>query len=263
MSTVVSADGTVIDYDTYGEGPAVVLVGGMTQFRALDERTTLIARQLADKGYTVVDYDRRGRGRSGDTRPWALDREVEDLGALIRAVGGSAAVYSSSSGATIALPAAAAGLGITALALYEPPFFGNDQQAGHVERLRSLVADGDHDGALRYNFTSVLGMPEDAVAGMARMPMWPLMVSIAPTLVYDMAAVRDVNADTDWRSRWASVTVPAIVYSGDRTFPGMPEAADATAAALPNARREVLPGQDHGPAADAIVPVLARFLSEV
>jgi pimeloyl-ACP methyl ester carboxylesterase len=263
VSSVISNDGTVIDYERYGEGPTVVLVGGATQYRGVDERTTRVARLLGERGYGAVDYDRRGRGKSGDTAPWALEREVEDLAAIVGAVGGPAVLYSSSSGATVALAAAAGGLDVVGLALYEPPFFAGVDHKDKLDRLRELLAAGDNDGALRYNMTSVIGVPAAVVDGMAGSPGWPGLVAVAPTLPYDLDAVEAVNQDPDWVARWRGVTVPAVVYSGDRTFPGMPEAADAVAAALPNARRQVLPGQDHGPAPEAIVPVLVDFLREV
>ncbi|MGW5053867.1 alpha/beta fold hydrolase [Actinokineospora sp. NPDC004072] len=260
MSTVTSADGTTIDYDTYGTGPAVILIGGATQFRAIDERTTTGARLLADRGFTTVDYDRRGRGRSGDHPEWAVEREVEDVAALIDAVGGSAALYASSSGSTVALPAAAAGIGVTALVLYEPPMFAGRDTTDKITRIRELVTAGDLDGALRFGLTEVIGVPEPVVTGMSREPFWPTMVTVAPTLLYDFTALRDVYLDPDWRSRWSGVTVPTTVLSGDRTFPGMPEAADAVAAALPHATRITLPGQDHGPTPEVMAETLASIL---
>ncbi len=260
MSTITSPDGTVIDYDRYGEGPAVVFIGGAAIYRAIDQGTTQTARLLAAGGFTAVDYDRRGRGRSGDTLPWSLDREVEDVAALIQAVGGAAALCTNSSGADIALAAASAGAGVTALVLYEPPFFAGVSFAAHLATLRSLVSDGKNDEAMRYNLTSVIGLPAGAVDEMARAPWWAAMVAAAPTLVYDHAATHEINVDPDWRRRWAAVTVPAIVCSGDQSFPGMIEAADAVAAALPNASRRTLPGQGHRPAPEAIVPVLVEFL---
>jgi pimeloyl-ACP methyl ester carboxylesterase len=260
MSTVTSPDGTVIDYDRYGDGPGVIFIGGAASYRAIDEGTTRTAKLMAAEGFTTVDYDRRGRGRSGDTPPWALDREVEDVAALIAEVGGAAALCTNSSGADIALAAATARVGVTALVLYEPPFFAGRSFAEHITALRALLADGRNDEAMRYNLTSVIGLPADAVEGMARTPWWPAMVAAAPTLVYDHAATHEIAMDPDWRGRWAGVTVPTIVCSGDRTFPGMPEAADAVAAALPNASRRILPGQGHTPAPEAFVPVLVEFL---
>ncbi|WP_019633691.1 alpha/beta fold hydrolase [Actinomadura atramentaria] len=260
MSTVTSQDGTTISYDRYGDGPAVVFVAGATQFRALDPTTAQTARTLAGEGFTTVDYDRRGRGGSGDTAPWSLDREVEDVAALIDTVGGFATLYTSSSGAAVGLAAAAAGVGVRALALYEPPFFQGTDQGDHIATLRKLLAEGRAEDALRYNMTSVIGVPPEVVDGMAQQPSWPLMVSVAPTIVYDLTSVAAINDDPDWRARWANVTVPTVVLSGDQTFPGMPEAADAVASALPAAARRVLPGQGHGPTTEAIVPALLDFL---
>ncbi|GII80160.1 alpha/beta hydrolase [Sphaerisporangium rufum] len=261
MSTTTSLDGTIIDYDRYGDGPAVIFIGGATQYRGVDQNTGRAARALAAEGFTTVDYDRRGRGRSGDTEPWALAREVEDVAALIKAVGGTATLYSSSSGATVALAAADAGVGVTALALYEPPLFAGADHAGHLAELRSLLAGGRDDAAMRYNLTQVIGLPPEAVDGMAQAPGWADLVAVSPTLIYDLASVHEINIDPDWAGRWSSITVPAIVYSGDQTFPGMPEAADAVAAALPNATRRVLAGQTHGPTPEAIVAALVDFLS--
>jgi pimeloyl-ACP methyl ester carboxylesterase len=261
MSTVTSPDGTVIDYERYGDGPAVIFIGGAGTYRAIDEATTATARQLAAGGFTTVEYDRRGRGRSGDTQPWALDREVEDVAALIAAAGGTAALCSNSSGADVALAAATAGAAVTALVLYEPPFFAGKSYTADIAALRALLADGQHEEMMRYNLTSVIGLPAQAVEGMARLPWWPAMVAAAPTLIYDHTATNDISTDPDWRGRWAKVTVPVLVCSGDQTFPGMPAAADRVAAALPHAVRRILPGQGHRPAPEALVPVLAEFLS--
>ena len=261
MSTVTSPDGTVIDYDRYGDGPVAIFIGGATAYRAIDEGTTQTAKYLAAEGFTAIDYDRRGRGRSGDTQPWGLDREVEDVAELIKAAGGTAALCTNSSGADIALAAATAGAGVTALVLYEPPFFAGQGLAAQIAALRSLLAGGKTDEAMRYNLTSVIGLPADVVDGMARAPWWAAMVAVAPTLVYDHSATHEISVDPDWRRRWAAVTMPAIVLSGDQTFPGMPEAADAVAGALPNASRRILPGQGHRPAPDALVPVLLEFLT--
>jgi pimeloyl-ACP methyl ester carboxylesterase len=260
MSAVRSADGTVIDYDVYGSGPAVILIGGASQYRAIDPRTSEIARRLAEEGFTAVDYDRRGRGRSGDTPPWSLDREVEDLAALIEATGAPAALYTSSSGAGIALATVTSGIAVSALALYEPPYFAGSDGREQIATLQRMLDAGQHDQATRYNMTAIIGLPGEAVDQMAQAPWWPGLVAVASTLVYDHQASHDIETDPDWHARWASVTVPTIVYSGDQTFPGLPEAADAVAAALPNAQRRVLPGQDHGPAPEVIVPELTTFL---
>lgn len=262
MSTVTSPDGTVIDYDRFGTGPTVIFIGGASQFRAIDENTTRAARMLGDEGYTGVTYDRRGRGQSTDTLPWAIEREAEDVAALIEAVGGPAVLYTSSSGAAVALAAATTGVDISALALYEPPFLRVDH-AEQLATLRALLAEGRNADAMYYNMATIIGVPAAVADGMANAPWWPTMVTCAPTLPYDIGSVHDINGDADWRARWANVTMPTIVYSGDQTFPGLPEAADAVAEALPKATRRVLPGQSHGPAPEALVPVLVEFLSGI
>jgi pimeloyl-ACP methyl ester carboxylesterase len=260
VSTITSLDGTIIDYDRYGKGPAVVFVGGAGTYREIDESTSGAARRLAAEGFRAVDYDRRGRGRSGDVHPWSLDREVEDVAALIKASGGAAALCSNSSGADIALAAASADVGVDSLVLYEPPFFAARSLAEDLAVLRSLLAEGKNEEAMRYNLSSVMGLPTGVVDGMAHAPSWAARVAAAPTLVYDHAATHEINVDPDWRRRWADVTVWTLVCSGDQTFPGMPEAADAVAAALPNASRRTVSGQGHKPAPEAIVPVLVEFL---
>lgn len=260
MSTVTSQDGTVIDYDRYGNGSTVIFIGGAGEYRGLTERTTGAAKRLAAQGFTTVDFDRRGRGRSGDTEPWALEREVEDIAALIKAAGSPATLYTSSSGATVALAAAGAGIGVAALALYEPPFIPGADLTQQLADLDSLIAAGKNDEAMRYQLTSVVGLPLEAVDGMAQSQWWGAMIAVAPTLLYDISSVQQINVDPDWSRRWATITVPTIVYSGERTFQGLSEAADAVAAALPNASRRILPGQDHGPDPDVIVPALLESL---
>ena len=263
MSTGTSADGTTIDYDAYGGGPTVILIGGASQHRAIDPRTAAIAKQLAAEGFTAVDYDRRGRDRSGDTLPWSLEREVEDIAALIDATGAPAALYTSSSGAALALAAVPAGLDVSALALYEPPYFAGSDGTAHIAALEQMLAHGHLDEAMRYNMTAIIGLPPEAVDQMAQAPWWPGMVAVAPTLIYDHKASHDIETDPDWRTRWAGVTTPTLVLSGDRTFPGLPEAADFVAAALPNAKRQILAGQDHSPAPEAIVPTLVKFFESL
>jgi pimeloyl-ACP methyl ester carboxylesterase len=260
VCTVTSPDGTSIDYSRYGAGPPVVFVAGATAYRAIDENATQAARRLATAGFMTIEYDRRGRGRSGNTRPWAADREVEDLAALIKEAGGAAALYAESSGAGIALAAAGAGTGVTALALQEPPFFSGHDLTSDLDALESLLAGGNNDEAMRYHLTSVIGLPADMVEGMSHGPRWAAMAAVAPTLIYDLTIVNQVNLDQDWRARWAAVSAPAIVCSGDQSFPGLREAADAVAAALPDASRRTLAGQGHKPAPDAIVPALRDFL---
>jgi pimeloyl-ACP methyl ester carboxylesterase len=147
--------------------------------------------------------------------------------------------------------------------LYEPPFFRNERGAEHLAELRRLLGDDRRDEAMRYNLGSVIGLPPQAVEGMAQSPAWPAFTAVAPTLLHDLGAVQDVDADPDWRARWAGVTVPVTVLSGSESFPGMAEVADAVADAIPHAQRRVLAGQGHGPTPDALAPVLAELLRGV
>jgi pimeloyl-ACP methyl ester carboxylesterase len=252
MTTFVnSADGTRIACDQVGAGPALVLVDGALCHRTAGPAGPLAA-QLADR-FTVHTYDRRGRGESTDTAPHAVAREVEDLRAVIAHAGGRAFVYGISSGAALALAAAAVDPGITALALYEPPFLpgGGEYRA----RLTDLLAAGRTEDALTLFLTTV-GLPEPAVAGMRAQPGWAALVAIAPTLAYDAAVLDDGDVPRELAAR---VRVPALVLSGDASPQDLQGAAKATADALPAGEHRTLPGQTHDVAPDALAPVLAEF----
>ena len=262
-AAVTSTDGTVIAYERTGQGPALILIDAAGHYREFTSFGGLI--DLLAPKFTVYHYDRRGRGRSTDTQPYAVQREVEDLAALIEEAGGSAFLYAFSSGGLLALHAAAAGLPIARMALLEPPIERDeDRSAQHLftTELTSLLAAAQPERAVEFYLTGI-GVPGDIVESMRGSASWSAMESVAPTLVYDHKASHDIETDPDWPSRWAAVTVPTVVYSGDETFPGLPEAADAVAAALPNAQRHVLSGQDHGPTPEAIVPELVRFLRSI
>lgn len=153
MKQIMSQDGTVIAFDCSGRGPAIILVGGAFQYRAIDPRTGQLATLLAEH-FTVFHYDRRGRGDSSDTSPYAVAREIEDLDALIQEAGGQAAVFGMSSGAALAIEAAARGLAITKLACYEPPFNTGDEYArqaseNYTRQLTTLLTEGRRGDAVR------------------------------------------------------------------------------------------------------------------
>ncbi len=261
MSTVTSSDGTVIDYESHGDGPPVILVSGAVQHRQIDPVSAAAGRLLGERGFTGVVYDRRGRGRSGDTSPWALRREVDDVAALVVACGGGATLYSSSSGAAVALEAALAGVGVTGLVLYEPPFFRGGDKSDQIDAVTALLTRGDLDAAMRFNLTDVVGMPAHVVDGMSQGPSWAAMCAVAPTLIYDLSALNEVNTDPDWRARWADLSVPVSVYSGSASFPALAGAADEVAAAVPHALRRTLEGQDHSPSAAAIADAVTELVS--
>ncbi|MET8616290.1 alpha/beta fold hydrolase [Streptomyces albidoflavus] len=256
MDTVVSRDGTPIAYGTRGSGPALVLVGGAM---TTGEHAAPLAGLLADS-FTVVTYDRRGRGRSGDTRPYAAGREVEDLAEVIRAVGGPAALYGVSSGAALALHAASAGTAVSRVALYEPPFTVGEADPSRREAYRSrlvaLLAADDRGGAVEL-FMTHIGLPPEMIAGARRSPAWPGLEAVAPTLAYDDELLGDGAPPLD---RLALVPVPALVMAGSASPPAMTEAARTVAEALPKGTYRELDGQTHDVAPEAVAAALREFL---
>ena len=263
--TTRSSDGTTIAFDRSGEGPAVILVGGAFQHRAFDPAMAELAALLAPR-FTVLHYDRRGRGDSGDTPPYAVEREVEDIAALVEAAGGSASLFGSSSGAALALDAARSGLPILRLALYEPPFLVDDSHPplpeDYLERLTELVAAGRRGDAVALFMTKAADLPDEVVAGMRQTPTWPGFESVAHTLPYDAAVMGDtVNGDPASLARWASVTAPALVLDGGESPAWAGAAARALVEILPDARRRTLAGQTHAVAPEVLAPVLDEFFA--
>jgi pimeloyl-ACP methyl ester carboxylesterase len=255
MASVHSKDGTEIGYDTCGSGPALVLVLG-----AFNERATGAAlATFLSAHFTVVNYDRRGRGESGDTHPYDLEREVEDLAALIDSAGGSASVLGYSSGAVLAMIACEGGLPITKLALYEPPFgLEGMDDAFFIEladRLRDDVAEGRRGDAVERFQTRAVGIPPEVVAQIRHAPFWPELERIAHTLEYE---ARILAADAELPTR---VEVPTLVIAGSASPPALVEAAEALAEKLPQGAVCVLPGQTHDLVPDAVGPVLVDFLA--
>lgn len=258
MRHVTSRDGTLIAYDVVGEGPPVVLVGG-----GLTDRTAaapLAAALSAD--FTVYAYDRRGRGDSGDTPPYDVEREVEDLRVVIAAAGGSAYVYGTSSGAALALEAAASELGIRRLALWEPPYIVGDSRprppAGLAEHYRSLVALGRRGDAVEHFFLHTVGLPEAFVAEARQAPWWPALEALAHTIAYDAAIMSDYTLPT---ARAAGVEMPTLVLCGGASYEWICESAQALAAALPDGRFLMLEGQEHAVAPEAVAPILIKFFA--
>jgi alpha-beta hydrolase superfamily lysophospholipase len=209
----------------------------------------------------VLNYDRRGRGDSGDTPPYAIEREVEDLQAVITLAGGSAAVFGNSSGAVLALHAAAAGLPITRLALWEPPFMVDPdaphRQQAYVARLTELLDAGRRGDAVAL-FMRSIGLPDEMIAGMRRAPMWPDVEALAPTLAYDATVMGDSMVPT---GLVAAVKAPTLVLDGSETGAWAASSARALAAALPDPRRHTLDGQAHNVAWDVLAPVLREFFA--
>jgi pimeloyl-ACP methyl ester carboxylesterase len=266
MRTVISKDGTPIAFDQSGQGPAIILVAPASATR-MDQAS--LAAALAP-AFNVFAYDRRARGDSGDTRPYAVEREVEDLEALINEAGGSAFVFGHSSGAVLALEAARLLPGkITKLALYEPPFIVDDTQPpqpeGFAAHLDALVAAGRRGDAVATWMTYV-GTPAEIVAQMRQAPMWPHMESLAQSLVYDATIMQDSQKGSPAPlQKWASVTVPTLVMDGtvmmgrEDLHLFMRRGADALATVLPHGQRRILEGQDHGPADEVLASALTAY----
>jgi pimeloyl-ACP methyl ester carboxylesterase len=262
MPTVTSKDGTTIAYSAVGQGPAVILVDGATGFRWSPEPSEL-AKLLAPQ-FTVYSYDRRGRGESGDTQPFALEREIEDIEALIDAAGGVASLYGISSGGALALEATLGLPGkVTKLAIYEAPYDDSETgiQAWHAYRsqLAECLADGQRGEAAAL-FMRFVGAPEEMVAGARQSPMWQIMEAVAPTLAYDAAALgSDRRVPT---ARAAAVTVPTLIMDGGasyETLPFMRATAEALTQAIPTAQHKTLAGQSHNVDAKALAPALTVF----
>jgi pimeloyl-ACP methyl ester carboxylesterase len=258
MNTVTSSDGTTIAFDRLGEGPPVVIIGGGPTHRSANAP---VAKLLSER-FTAFNYDRRARGDSGDTAPFAVDREYDDLAAVIDTAGGSAMLYGTSAGAAIALEAAARGLAATKLALWEPPYAldgdATRPPADYEAQLAAAVAAGRPGDAVELFFTAAVGMPAELVAQMRQAPFWPEMERLGQALVYDAAIMGDFRVPTE---RLAKVTVPTLVIDGG-TIPGLSRTADAVAQVIPSAQRRTLHGQPHNVDAAAIAPVLAEFFND-
>lgn len=262
MDKVFSADGTAIAYEQQGRGPVVVLVGGA--FMARGDSAGLAG--LLAEHCTVITYDRRGRGDSGDSPEYDVQREVEDLDALIERVGGEAMVFGMSSGAVLALEAVARGSAVTRLALYEPPFITDSSRAplpaDYVARLKELVKQGAYGDAAAYFMTAAVGMPAEAVAGMRQAPFWAGMEAAARTLPYDGQVMGDTMSGRPLPAdRWRSVKVPVFVGSGDAGAPHMLTGAQELATLADNFALHVFSGQEHAIAPELLAPALNGFFT--
>ena len=259
--SVTSRDGTRIAFDRLGTGPAVILVGGATMTR---QGNAPLAEALAGD-FTVLNYDRRGRGGSGDTLPYSLEREFEDVEALITAAGGSAHLYGISSGGALALEAAAAGLPIDRVAVYEVPYGLSEeqprQQAEYVANLERAAQEGP--GARMEVFLRVVGADDDAIAATRNSDAWPGLVAVEHTLAYDAASMGTGQPPVD---RLGKITIPTLVLTGapagehevgSAAF--FDAAAEAIAAAVPSAEHRRIPGQTHAVDPQALAPMLSAF----
>ncbi|TCC54563.1 alpha/beta fold hydrolase [Kribbella pittospori] len=258
LETVVSRDGTPIVVEVYGDsGPAVVLVGG-----ALNDRRTFIplAKRLAS-GFTVATYDRRGRGDSGDVQPWAVERELEDLAAVVDVVGGSAYALGVSTGAVFAAEAAAQGVPILGLLLIEPPFILDDTRTVPIDlaiRLQELVAQDRYGDATELFLVTAVEMPAEVVAPLRNAPLWKDLEALAPTLAYDTLLMDDFTIPPHWAT---AITVPTLVIDGGESREWRRNTAQIVADLLPRGRRLTMVGQPHDVDPEVLGPIVAEFIA--
>jgi pimeloyl-ACP methyl ester carboxylesterase len=264
VGKVFSKDGTAIAFDRIGNGPPVILIDGALCYRGMGQSGQLA--ELLAEHFTVFTYDRRGRGGSGDTPPYAVEREVEDIATLLSEAGGAAFVWGMSSGAVLALEAANRLTGIKKLALYEAPFIVDDTRPtteDDWDRISAAVAADRRSDAVKLFLKSV-GVPGFARALMLLMiPMWSKLKAVAHTLPYDGAIVRDNQRGKPLpASRWASVTIPALVMDGGNSPAWMLHANRSLASVLPNAQYRTLKEQTHMLKPKAHAPMLVEFFKD-
>lgn len=256
MEKIQTNDGTVIAFDQIGHGPPIIVVAGAACDRAVDAP---IAEALA-RHFTVFNYDRRGRGDSTDTLPYSVTREVHDIRAMLDAAGGSASVLGLSSGAALAAEAAASGLPVDSLIMWEPPFStdpdGPRRASEYSERLAELLAGDRRDDALAH-FMKQAGIPDGMIDEIRRSPFWQVGLRLAHTLAYDAAIMADGAIPA---GRFGEIAAPTLVLAGSESPEPLRHAAAQAAAAIPGARVDVLDGQDHNVAGAAIAPVVAEFV---
>jgi pimeloyl-ACP methyl ester carboxylesterase len=259
LSHVASKDGTTIGYDRLGDGPPVILVSG----GSVDRRSNAGLAAILASDFTVFNYDRRGRGDSGDILPYAIEREIEDIDAVVGAAGGRAHIYGTSSGAGLAFEAARRlGNKITRLAMWEPPYVDDPAArppADQVVQYDRMLAEGRRSDMAEFFMAQVVRMPPDFVAWAKTQPFWADQEKIAHTLAYDARIMGDYSLPIE---QAAKLTVPTIVIAGGASVPFLPETARMLGAALPNGRTEIIPGQDHNVAPEAIAPVLKEFFAD-
>ncbi len=263
MSTVTSRDGTKIEYERLGDGPPLILVDGALCYRQMGPMPSL-AKHLA-KHFTLILYDRRGRGESGNGVPWSIDREVEDIAALITAAGGSACLFGVSSGAVLALDAAARGLSIPKLAVYEPPFIVDQSRApvsdDFIPGLHRLLAEGNRSEVVR-RFMKLVGVPGIFIALMRFFPSWPKLTAVAHTVPYDLTTMQGTQAGRALpKDRWASVRLPCLVIDGGKSPQWMRNGNKALHDLLPGSAYRTLPGQTHMVKSEVLAPALIEFFT--
>jgi pimeloyl-ACP methyl ester carboxylesterase len=260
VNKVISRDGTPIAFDRVGSGPPLILVDGALCSRRFGPSGKLAP--LLARDFTVFSYDRRGRGDSGDTKPYAKQREIDDLAALIEAAGGSASLLGLSSGAALALEAAAGNSSVRKVAAFEPPFVLSDDDArpaaSYESELNRLIAARSRAGAVKYFMRTMMGVPAIVVLIMQLFPgVWSKLKAVAHTLPYDAAVMGDFSLPAE---RLRAVKTPTLVMDGGKTDARLRRAVEGVAKAVPNAVRRTLPGQTHNVKPEVLAPVVAEFL---
>jgi pimeloyl-ACP methyl ester carboxylesterase len=263
MATIRSKDGTSVAYSQSGTGPALIFVDGALCYRASGPSGPVA--ELLKEHCTVFTYDRRGRGASGNTLPYAIEREVEDIEALLSEAGGRAVLFGVSSGAVLSLDAASRLSGITKLVLYEAPFIVDDSHAPipseFLTRLEEAVASDRRDAAVKM-FLKLVGVPAFGVVMMRILPVWRKLTAVAHTLPYDIRIVEPNQQGRPLpKSRWSRATMPTLALDGGKSPVYMRNGMRALAAVLSNATYRTLPGQTHMVNAKAVVPVVIEFLN--
>jgi pimeloyl-ACP methyl ester carboxylesterase len=258
VKTTQSKDGTTIAYDVYGNGPALIFITGATCFRLFEP--VLADAQTFAQEFTVYNYDRRGRGDSGNTLPYDPQREIEDIEALIEVAGGTAYLYGHSSGAILALEAALRlGNKVSKLVIYDPPYSSDEAEYNQSklfnEELFQLLEQGKNAEAIKF-FLSGIGMPEEMIEGMAYSPQWETMLALAPTLAYDNTIALDFAP----LEQAAKLNTPIQIIVGENSPVSMHEVATQLSQTMPQAKYLLLSGQDHYADAEVVLPILSGFL---
>lgn len=258
MKSVTSKDGTIINYDRMGQGAPAILVSGALA----DRQSNMPVAEALKQHFTVFNYDRRGRGASGDTPPYAVEREIEDIDAMIGAAGGSAFLIGFSSGAALSLEAAASGLAIRKLALWEPPYIVEGSRprprVDNAKTLVNLVESGRRGDAVEFFLVEVVGLPPEVVSDMRSQPSWPAQETMAHTLVYETTILDDYSLPVVSAAR---VKTPTLVMAGGANFPWIRESAQALSELIPGAKTHFLEGQEHSVDPAVLTPVLVEFFT--
>ena len=260
MNTVTSKDGTPIAYDKMGSGKPLILIDGALCYRSFGPMPKLAP--LLSKNFTVFMYDRRGRGDSGNVQPYSIQREIEDIDALIKEASGSAYVFGISSGAALGLRAVESKLNIPRLALYEPPYVYAKKNGfvppDHEGNLKSLIAENRRGDAVKYFMVDMVGAPAIFAFIMKLMPAWKKLKAVAHTLPYDAAVMEDWTVPADRISR---ITTPTLIAGGSKSPSTLRNAVQSVSDALPNKTYRVLEGQTHNVKAEVLAPVLTEFFA--